>query len=84
MHSFTTSAILIILALSISAKKTDASKENSCEAKAPLSQIVYPWPHSYWPEVHVYWNYDMWITMISTSEKGKYVNLARLRTDSKG
>ena len=61
---------LVILAFLIAALHATAAtveEERQCPAKVPLSNIVYPWPHPHWPEVHVYWQYDMRVQIIQHS-----------------
>ena len=58
MHILQTFLLFTLLSTSLSFTQA-INKEAFTLAPVPLSAIVYPWPHPTWPEVHVYWNYDM-------------------------
>ncbi len=50
------SCFIIIISLIVQAKTIE---ETQCPAKVPLTNIVYPWPHKIWPEVHVFYQYEI-------------------------
>jgi len=58
----------ICLLLSCGLLQAYPQLKDQCPAKVPLSNIVYPWPHHQWPEVHVYWQYDMKVQIFQINE----------------
>ena len=55
------------------------AKQEMSLAPVPLSNIVYPCPHPHWPQVEVYWNYDMTVEIFQQSETDQHINLDGLQ-----
>ncbi|CDW84029.1 UNKNOWN [Stylonychia lemnae] len=53
-----------------------------CERKPELDEIVFPWKWRHWPEMHVYWNYEMEAEILDIINGKAYQYTLRLNVDS--